>query len=140
MVSRVRSALFFGVRSPLFFGLPFLLTHQYSRCYVSRDGNLNPVEDNFLSPVEEILREAFVFDLFVHALSPSFGAAEGPVTIGCLIRQRPTDISALTTFPPRRNEEIEDASAVRGFQDTAINPKSRPPTGTFEIDEGPWAA
>src|SRR5262249_17253075 len=92
--------------SPLLFGLPFLLGHQYSRCVSSRDGNLKPAEyDYFLSPVEEILREAFVFDLFVHAHSPSFGAAEGPVTIGCLICQRPTDISALQVFA-RRNEEI----------------------------------
>jgi len=70
------------VRSPLLFGLPFLLTNQYSRCDISRDGNLKAAEgdDYFLSPVEEILREAFVFDLFVRVHFPSFGAAEGPLT------------------------------------------------------------
>ena len=55
-------------RSPLLFSLPSFLIRQYFGCVSSRDGNLKPAEDDdyFLSAVEEIFREAFVFDLFVH--------------------------------------------------------------------------
>jgi len=85
---------------PVLFSLPLLLTHQYSLYEITPHEDLSPVgEDNFLGPVGETFPEAFVFDLFVQVHVAFFGAAEGPLTCDSRIRQRPPDISALTTFP-----------------------------------------